>query len=217
MDQLWEIVGIIVAVLMVVIGLRLILKKPKVQADDTPSEVLIEAQSQQPVTPRHLRNAQANVDHTQSLNHAERKQSLEQVFDAQDTDNHADTKQTVEADGFELDGEKSQVETTQEQSSLRANTQQDLFSADPDDVEIDSNANKSVEIETVQTEANDEIVTTNPSVAPDKADEIERFIEQLDNDQAVETQKTQDTENDLVDENTDANTTSDNPLETVKI
>lgn len=217
MDQLWEIVGIIVAVVMVVIGLRLILKKPKEQADDTPSEVLVEAQSQQPVTPRHLRNAQANVDHTQSLNHAERKQSLEQVFDAQDTDNHADTKQTVEADGFELDGEKSQVETTQEQSSLRANTQQDLFSADPDDVEIDSNANKSVEIETVQTEANDEIVTTNPSVAPDKADEIERFIEQLDSDQAVQTQKTQDTENDLVDENTDADTTSDNPLETVKI
>ena len=101
MDQLWEIVGIIVAVVMVVIGLRLILKKPKVQADDTPSEVFIEAQSQQPVIPRHLRNAQANVDHIHSLNHAERKQTLEQVFDAQDTDNHADTKQTVEADGFE--------------------------------------------------------------------------------------------------------------------
>ena len=217
MDQLWEIVGIIVAVVMVVIGLRLILKKPKVQADDTPSEVLIEAQSQQPVTPRHLRNAQANVDHTQSLNHAERKQSLEQVFDAQDTHNHADTKQTVEVDGFELDSEKSQVETTQEQSSLRANTQQDLFSADPVDVEHESSTDKSVEIETVQTETTDEIVTTNPSVAPDKADEIERFIEQLDNDQAVETQKTQDTENDLVDENTDADTTSDNPLETVKI
>lgn len=213
MDQLWEIVGIIVAVVMVVIGLRLILKKPKVQADDTPSEVLIEAQSQQPVIPRHLRNAQANVDHTQSLNHAERKKSLEQVFDAQDTDNHADTKQTVEADGFELDGEKSQVETTQEQSSLRANNHQDLFSADPDDVKNESNTDKAEEIETVPKETNDEFVAK----TPDKADEIERFIEQIDQDAVEQSQQKENVENDLVEENADVDTASDNQLETVKI
>ena len=213
MDQLWEIVGIIVAVVMVVIGLRLILKKPKVQADDTPSEVFIEAQSQQPVTPRHLRNAQANVDHTHSLNHAERKQSLEQVFDAQDTDNHADTKQTVEADGFELDGEKTQAETASPSSATRANTQQDLFSADPDDVENVSNANKSVEIETVPKETNDEFVAK----TPDKADEIERFIEQIDQDAVEQSQQKENVENDLVEENADVDTASDNQLETVKI
>lgn len=217
MDQLWEIVGIIVAVVMVVIGLRLILKKPKVQADDTPSEVFIEAQSQQPVTPRHLRNAQANVDHTHSLNHAERKQTLVQVFDAQDTDNHADTKITVETDGFELDGEKLQAETASPSSATRANTQQDLFSADPDDVEIDSNANKSVEIETVQTETTDEIVPTNPSVAHDKADEIERFIEQLDQDEVEQSQQKENVENDFIEENAETDTTPDNHLETVKI
>lgn len=213
MDQLWEIVGIIVAVVMVVIGLRLILKKPKVQADDTPSEVLIEAQSQQPVIPRHLRNVQANVDHTQSLNHAERKKSLEQVFDAQDTDNHADTKQTVEADDFELDGEKSQVETTQEQSSLRANNHQDLFSADPDDVKNESNTDKAEEIETVPKETNDEFVAK----TPDKADEIERFIEQIDQDAVEQSQQKENVENDLVEENADVDTASDNQLETVKI
>lgn len=217
MDQLWEIVGIIVAVVMVVIGLRLILKKPKVQADDTPSEVFIEAQSQQPVTPRHLRNAQANVDHTHSLNHAERKQTLVQVFDAQDTDNHADIKKTVEADGFELDGEKLQAETASPSSATRANTQQNLFTADPDDVENESNANKSVEIETVQTETTDEIVPTNPSVAHDKADEIKRFIEQLDQDEVEQSQQKENVKNDFIEENAETDTTPDNQLETVKI
>lgn len=224
MDQLWEIVGIIVAVVMVVIGLRLILKKPKVQADDTPSEVLIEAQSQQPVTPRHLRDSHPNIDTTQSQNHAERKKSLEQVFDAENTENSAQTKQAVEADGFELDGEKSQAEIASPSSAVRANTQQDLFSADPDEVEAHSTAQTekplNVEIntsETTQTKVINHVPTTDQSVETDKADEIERFIEQLDQDEVKQSQQKENDENEFIEDNADTDTTSDNQLETVKI
>lgn len=55
MQQNWEIIGIVVAVLMVVIGLRLILKKPKVTAPIEQHELTVDPETQQPIVPRHLR------------------------------------------------------------------------------------------------------------------------------------------------------------------
>ena len=55
MEQIWEIIGIVFAVLMVIIGLRLLLKKsdstPPVEIDNLP----VEEQTQQPIVPRHAR------------------------------------------------------------------------------------------------------------------------------------------------------------------
>jgi cell division protein ZipA len=62
MDQAWEIVGIIVAVLMVVLGLLLLLRKPKPSAPMDQSELAVEAQSLQPIVPRHLRQIAANPE-----------------------------------------------------------------------------------------------------------------------------------------------------------
>ncbi len=61
MNQVWEILGIVVAVLMVAIGLRLLLKKPQPEQPIAQEELLVEAQSQQPIVPRHLRQAPEQV------------------------------------------------------------------------------------------------------------------------------------------------------------
>ncbi|GAA5011523.1 cell division protein ZipA C-terminal FtsZ-binding domain-containing protein [Acinetobacter puyangensis] len=55
MDQAWEIIGIVIAVLMVIIGLRLLFKKPQTSQPIEQTELIVDAQSQQPIVPRHLR------------------------------------------------------------------------------------------------------------------------------------------------------------------
>lgn len=56
MDQSWEIIGIVIAVLMVIIGLRLLLKKPQPLPPVNAADFYIEAMSQQPVIPRQARD-----------------------------------------------------------------------------------------------------------------------------------------------------------------
>lgn len=133
MDQLWEIVGIIVAVVMVIIGFRLIIKKPKAMENQEPAEVMIEAQSQQPITPRHLRDEHRDANDAEQLQHATKKEQLEQTFEQQ----------------------PSSTETAPR--------------AEP----AAQTASKPV-VESQQTEV------ASTTTAPDQADEIERFIEQLD-------------------------------------
>ena len=135
MDQLWEIVGIIVAVVMVIIGFRLIIKKPKVMENQEPAEVMIEAQSQQPITPRHLRDEHRDANDAEQLQHAAKKEQLEQTFEQQ----------------------PSSTETVPR-------------------VEPAAQTESKPVVESQQTEV------ASKATAPDQADEIERFIEQLDQD-----------------------------------
>ncbi|KAA8734347.1 cell division protein ZipA [Acinetobacter qingfengensis] len=55
MDQAWQIAGIVIAVVMVLIGLVLIFRKPKPTAPIEQTELIVEPQSLQPIVPRHLR------------------------------------------------------------------------------------------------------------------------------------------------------------------
>ena len=55
MDQSWEIIGIVIAVLMVVIGLRLLLRKPQPLPPVNAENLPIEETTQQPVVPRQIR------------------------------------------------------------------------------------------------------------------------------------------------------------------
>ena len=55
MDQTWEIIGIVFAVLMVIIGLRLLLKKPEPSPIVKMDELPIDEDSQQPIVPRAVR------------------------------------------------------------------------------------------------------------------------------------------------------------------
>ena len=55
MEQSWEIIGIVLAVLMVIIGLRLLLKKPNPEALVKLDQLPVEQDSQQPVVPRAVR------------------------------------------------------------------------------------------------------------------------------------------------------------------
>ncbi|MFU8927426.1 cell division protein ZipA C-terminal FtsZ-binding domain-containing protein [Acinetobacter puyangensis] len=64
MDQAWEIIGIVIAVLMVIIGLRLLLKKPQTSQPIEQTELIVDAQSQQPIVPRHLRPDAVKVSST---------------------------------------------------------------------------------------------------------------------------------------------------------
>ncbi|MFC3903788.1 cell division protein ZipA [Acinetobacter marinus] len=135
MDQLWEIVGIIVAVVMVIIGFRLIIKKPKAMENQEPAEVMIEAQSQQPITPRHLRDEHRDANDAEQLQHAAKKEQLEQTFEQQ----------------------PSSTETAPRVEPVAQTASKPVV--EPDQTEVASK-----------------------STTPDQADEIERFIEQLDQD-----------------------------------
>lgn len=62
MDQIWEIIGIGLAIIMVIFGLRLLFKKAQPSPPIEQHELIIEPQSMQPIVPRHLR-----VVNTESL------------------------------------------------------------------------------------------------------------------------------------------------------
>lgn len=55
MDQSWEIIGIVIAVLMVIVGLRLLLKKSQPSPPVNAEDFYIEETTQQPIIPRQAR------------------------------------------------------------------------------------------------------------------------------------------------------------------
>lgn len=57
MDQAWEMIGIVIAILMIIIGLRWLIKKPQTLPEVNAEDLQVEATSQQPILPRHVREA----------------------------------------------------------------------------------------------------------------------------------------------------------------
>lgn len=82
MEQSWEIIGIVLAVLMVIIGLRLLLKKPQPLANVKMADLVVENDSQQPIVPRAVRESlpTANASGLASSDFAEQPVTHDEVI-----------------------------------------------------------------------------------------------------------------------------------------
>lgn len=120
MDQAWEIIGIIIAVLMVIIGLRLLLKKPQTSQPIEQTELIVDAQSQQPIVPRHLRPDAVNLS---SVTEQSIPASSVSVTTAQDTVESSNTVQASEQDN-------NDKETVKDDDEQVLNRPQDLSKAE---------------------------------------------------------------------------------------
>lgn len=87
MEQTWEIIGIVLAVLMVIIGLRLLLKKPQPLPNVKMDDLTVENDSQQPIVPRAIRENLNTTDNRplENLERAEQPVIHEQALEIAET------------------------------------------------------------------------------------------------------------------------------------
>ena len=144
MDQAWEIVGIVIAILMIIIGLRWLLKKPQTVADVKVEDLQIEDTSQQPIMPRHVREAmltklsssatQESTPDSVQTETAQQVADVEKVVSAP-VESTADSKEQVQK--TDLDALKAELEDEKE---LLAEAEQLIKSENAEQPKQDDNA-----------------------------------------------------------------------------
>lgn len=106
--EITTIVGIVVAVILILVGLRLVLKKPSDAAPSLDSELHIDPDSQQPVIPRHVRNQLSAAERVEPTLAAESADAESAPAAAAETP--AENSDSAEAIA-ELDAAKASSET----------------------------------------------------------------------------------------------------------
>ncbi len=182
MDQTWEILGLIIAVLMVITGLRLLLKKPQTLENVTAAELPVDPQSQQPIVPRHLRQFEVQDDHSEVLGDNV-PEAVPAVLnpDADSESSFADRQQQFDFDAVEAEPEPATV--TEIEETLAAVEQQQ--------VESSTAVIESIEQNVVLNNADDVTDSEATEVAPDEQlPPVEAEIDTTDIDNAAPTQPT---------------------------
>ena len=182
--QVTTVVGIIVAIVIIFLGLKMLLRKPNDAAPSLDSQLHIDHDSQLPIIPRHVRN-QLQADHSTggSPSTAER---VEPQLAAEESSPHSVSADPVAADTEKADADQAGATTAETESNADAQTPLDADAAlavtdaaaplaAADQAEVVSGADNRVAPTAHQETAVTEEFSLNPNI---EAAEIKEFDEE---------------------------------------